>query len=583
MSKLANLKKYLFDYGIEFTMKKTASKFHLYEMTQNDFYAKWRKDHLLPKSWKEAVEHAMQDFASKVKIIDGTEQVSLKEMLQSLPKDVRWILFTRPGVKLHFSFYYETYMFLKMRSFVDVIYYDEDQYAKKGKKYQNPKFKPGFSMEYLYGYDYIGSTFLVKKARVEELAEEFDDTLEVLSAYDWLDFKLTLLEKISAMENEKYMNTSVKPCDASYYVQRMEAVLVSEPEVLPEGRSDWRKSEEEIEKVMEIITAHRKKRGLLGKLEKMDVPGYFHWIPELKEKPLVSVIIPNKDHTDDLIQCVESLYQIDQYHHLEVIIVENNSEEEKTFRDYSALLGSEYDPDQECVGKLCEGVTVKIVTWKQGFNYSAINNFGAKFATGEMLLLLNNDTEIISPNTITELVSSCQMNRVGAAGALLYYADDTIQHAGIVYKIGGFAANELTCKEYTDPQYYPYTRVVREMSACTAACLMVRKEVFEKIGGFDEELVVALNDVDLCMRVRARGYHILFNPFATLHHYESKSRGLEETDEKRERFEREIKHFQERWQFDLDEGDPYYNIAFTLHYADYSIEMEEDNHGRYTI
>ncbi len=583
MSKIANLKKYLFDYGIEFTMKKTASKFHLYEMTQNDFYAKWRREHLLPDSWANSLEEVNHEYAPKVHIVDGTEKVCLREMLQSLPKEVKWVLFTKPGVKLHHSFYYETVKFLKKFCLAKVIYFDEDQYTKRGKKYQNPKFKPGFSMEYLYGYDYIGSTFLVKKSLVEELIDEWDATLEELSAYDWLEFKLTLLEKISRKEDIDYLVNPPKPDDASLYICRMEKVLVSEPVVLPEGRTDWRESEADIEKVMEILTAHRKKRGLLGKLEKMDVPGYFHWIPELKEKPLVSVIIPNKDHTDDLIQCVESLYQVDQYHHLEVIIVENNSEEEKTFRDYSALLGSEYNPDQECIGTLCEGVTVKVVTWKQGFNYSAINNFGAKFATGEMLLLLNNDTEIISPNTITELVSSCQINRVGAAGALLYYADDTIQHAGIVYKIGGFAANELTCKEYADPQYYPYTRVVREMSACTAACLMVRKEVFEKIGGFDEELVVALNDVDLCMRVRASGYRILFNPFATLHHYESKSRGLEETDEKRERFEREIKHFQERWQFSLDEGDPYYNVAFTLHYADYSLEMEEDNHGRYTI
>ncbi len=583
MSKLANLKKYLFDYGIEFTMKKTASKFHLYEMTQNDFYPKWRRDHLMPDSWANSLEEVNREYTPKVHIVDGTEKVCLREMLQSLPKEVKWVLFTKPGVKLHHSFYYETVKFLKKFCLAKVIYFDEDQYTKRGKKYQNPKFKPGFSMEYLYGYDYIGSTFLVKKPLVEELIDEWDATLEELSAYDWLEFKLTLLEKISRKEDIDYLVNPPKPDDASLYICRMEKVLVSEPVVLPEGRTDWRESEADIEKVMEILTAHRKKRGLEGKLEKMDVPGYFHWIPELKEKPLVSVIIPNKDHTDDLIQCVKSLYQIDQYRHLEVIIVENNSEEEKTFRDYSALLGSEYDPDQECVGELCEGVTVKVVTWKQGFNYSAINNYGAEFATGEMILLLNNDTEIISPHTIMELVSSCQLERVGAAGALLYYADDTIQHAGIVYKIGGFAANELTCKEYTDPQYYPYTRVVREMSACTAACLMVRKEVFENIGGFDEELVVALNDVDLCMRVRASGYRILFNPFATLHHYESKSRGLEETDEKRERFEREIKHFQERWQFSLDEGDPYYNVAFTLHYADYSLEMEEDNHGRYII
>ncbi|MBQ1748926.1 MAG: glycosyltransferase family 2 protein [Lachnospiraceae bacterium] len=566
MSKLGNLKKYLLEYGMDFTMKKTASKFHLYEMKQDDFYPKWRRDHLL--SAKEVKAISLDRFKNRPKIQIVVERDGL-ELKDILSLDADWFLFSSSRARLHESLEYEVNLALEKNPNLQFIYFDNDHL--KGKKYYRPELKPGFSLDYLYGYDYIGSTFLVKKDILKEVKDAKIDG--ALSRCNWLDLKLYILEKIAEKENKEYIENPPRVHEASRYVCRIERVLYSEPQQKRDTLID------EFQKT--IIKKHVELRGISAEVEETDISGYYHLSPVFKEKPLVSVIIPNKDHTDDLIQCVESLYQIDKYHNLEIIVVENNSEEEKTFRDYSELLGSEYDPDKECIGRLCDGVTIKIVTWKQGFNYSAINNFGARFATGEMILLLNNDTEIISEHTISELVSSCQRDRVGAAGALLYYADDTIQHAGIVIKIGGFAANELTCKEYGDPQYYPYTRAVREMSGCTAACLMVRRELFNSIGGFDEELVVALNDVDLCMRVREAGYKILFNPFATLHHYESKSRGLEETDEKRERFEREIRHFQSKWQEDLDEGDPYYNVAFTLHYADYSLEMEEDNRGRY--
>lgn len=567
MSKLANLRKYLFEYGIEFTVKKTASKFHLYEMQQNDFYPKWRRDHLL--SSKEVREKLELDGNSHhtIECIDGSVKKTLDEILAS---DANWFLFTNARTRLHDSFGYEVNCLIEENENLQFIYFDSDEYA--GKKYRNPDLKPGFSLEYLYGHDYIGSTFLVRRDALEAVLNvDFHN----LSDCNWLDLKLEILERIAERENEEYLHNPPRVHVASHYVCRLERVLVSD--------SISRMDVSDVKLRKTIIEKHIEAQRIEAVVEEMDVPGYYHLVPRLREKPLVSVIIPNKDHTEDLIQCVESLYQVDKYHNLEIIVVENNSDKEKTFRDYSELLGSEYDPDKVCTGRLCDGVTIKIVTWKEGFNYSAINNFGAQYATGEMILLLNNDTEIISEHTITELVFSCQRDRVGAAGALLYYADDTIQHAGIVIKIGGFAANELTCKEYDDPQYYPYTRAVREMSGCTAACLMVRRELFNKLQGFDEELVVALNDVDLCMRVREAGFKILFNPFATLHHYESKSRGLEETDEKRERFEREIEHFKSKWQEELDEGDPYYNIAFTLHYADYSLEMEEDNRGRYTI
>ena len=164
---------------------------------------------------------------------------------------------------------------------------------------------------------------------------------------------------------------------------------------------------------------------------------------------------------------------------------------------------------------------------------------------------------------------------------MLYYPDGTIQHGGVTIKIGGFAANSLWSLTDRDETYFPYSVTKREMTACTAACLMIRREAFEKAGGFHEELAVALNDVDLCLRIRKSGFKILFCPEARLTHFESKSRGMEDDPKKQERFQREIALFQEIWQETIDAGDPYYNVNQTLHYANYSIELAEDNRGRY--
>jgi GT2 family glycosyltransferase len=294
-------------------------------------------------------------------------------------------------------------------------------------------------------------------------------------------------------------------------------------------------------------------------------------------------LIPTKDHTDDLDLCMMSVAEKSTYKNIEFIVIENNSELDETFEYYERLTNQKYSKDKVLESKLPTGNTVKVVTWKDGFNYSAINNFGFKYASGEMILLLNNDTEIISEESIRELVDSCMLPHVGAAGAMLYYEDDTIQHGGVVYKIGGFAANVMTDEIDKPEWYYPWKVVPHEMSCCTAACLMMRRQAFEAAGLLDENLVVALNDVDLCMKIRKAGYNVIFNPHATFHHYESKSRGSEnENSEKQKRFEREIKYFQNKWQDELDAGDPYYNVNMTLHKADYSVECFEDNSGRYS-
>jgi GT2 family glycosyltransferase len=211
------------------------------------------------------------------------------------------------------------------------------------------------------------------------------------------------------------------------------------------------------------------------------------------------------------------------------------------------------------------------VTYEGTFNYSAINNLGAREAKGEYLLLLNNDTECISEELLEEMVSVCSQPHVGGVGARLYYGDDTIQHAGVILGLGGIAGHGFAGERRSATGYCRRIICRQELSAVTAACMMVKREAFDAVGGFDEELEVTFNDVDLCMRIRGAGYRIIYDPYAELYHYESKSRGAENTPEKVERFHREIRYFQERWRKELEKGDPFYSPCLTRKKTDFSL------------
>ena len=278
----------------------------------------------------------------------------------------------------------------------------------------------------------------------------------------------------------------------------------------------------------------------------------------LREKdPLISIIIPNKDHIDDLKRCMDAIENRSTYRNYEFIIVENNSEDPETFAYYQQL---------ETVNP-----RVRVVYWKGIFNYSAINNFGVQYAKGEYLLLLNNDTEIINEDCLEELLGYCTRSDVGAVGARLYYEDDTIQHAGVVIGFGGIAGHCFVQQKRGFTGYCHRIICAQDYSAVTAACMMVKREAYEKVGGLSEEFEVAFNDIDFCLKLGRAGYHIVYNPYAELYHYESKSRGLEDTPEKVARFNREIAMFEKRWPDILRDGDPYYNPNLTLDSQDFSL------------
>lgn len=276
--------------------------------------------------------------------------------------------------------------------------------------------------------------------------------------------------------------------------------------------------------------------------------------------PLISIIIANRDHVEDLKRCVDSIFEKSTYENFEIIIVENGSSEKSIFDYYEGL---------------SENPKVKIVTFERAFNYSAVNNLGVKHAGGDYILLLNNDTQVITVNWMEELLMYAQREDVGAVGAKLYYGDKTIQHAGVVLALGAHrtAGHSHYGQHRDNLGYMGRLCYAQNVSAVTGACLLVKKELFEQAGGLDESFAISLNDVDFCLKLRRKGYLNVFTPFAELYHFESISRGLDDKGEKAQRYERESSRFREKWKEVLDAGDPYYNPNFSLDRSDFALKI----------
>ncbi len=283
---------------------------------------------------------------------------------------------------------------------------------------------------------------------------------------------------------------------------------------------------------------------------------------EILSEDKVSILIPNKDHVEDLRRCIDSIKERTTYSNYEILVIENNSTQQETVDYYQTLEGQE---------------NITVVMYQGEFNYATINNVGARAATGKYLLLLNNDTQVISMNWIENMLMYAQRPDVGAVGAKLYYSDKTIQHAGVVVGLGAHRTAGHTHYKinYDNLGYMGKLCYAQNVSAVTGACLMVKKSLYDELGGLDENFQIALNDVDFCLRIRKKGYLNVFTPFAELYHFESASRGIDIVDEaKAKRYEKESAHFREKWKDVLTKGDPYYNPNFSLDYSDYSLAIK---------
>ncbi len=281
---------------------------------------------------------------------------------------------------------------------------------------------------------------------------------------------------------------------------------------------------------------------------------------QVEGNPKISIVIANKDHAMDLRRCISSIIGKSLYENYEIIVVENNSTTQE-IRDYY----KEIEKDER----------IKIVTYEGTFNYSAVNNLGVSHAEGDYILLLNNDTEVITPNWMEELLMYAQRADVGAVGAKLYYADNTIQHAGVVIGLGAHrtAGHVHYRQARQNLGYMGRLCYAQNMTAVTGACLMVKKSLYDAVGGLDTGFAVSLNDVDFCLKLRKLGYLNVWTPFAELYHYESISRGLDTNGENARRYQKESKAFREKWAKELEKGDPYYNVNFSLDKSDFSLKV----------
>ena len=307
------------------------------------------------------------------------------------------------------------------------------------------------------------------------------------------------------------------------------------------------------------IQDHLKRHGISAKVEnKFGLSGFYRVMYELTERPKVSIIIPNKDNISLLRKCLSSIMEKSTYDNYEIIIVENNSTKDATFAYYEEL--KPYP-------------NISVAYWDgKGFNFSEICNFGAQYASGKQLIFLNNDVEIVTPNWIEEMLMYSQRSDVGMVGIKLYFLNGAIQHAGVILGLGGVAGHIYLGALYSDTGFMGRLQTVQNMSAVTAACMMIRRSVFEEVGLFAPEFCDAFNDVDLCLKIRNAGYLIVWTPYAEALHLESKSRGYYSTNGKKRKIAQETATFKKKWGKELAAGDPYYNCNFSLDRDDYSLK-----------
>ena len=414
---------------------------------------------------------------------------------------------------------------------VDVVYTDEDKINSKGTKHLTPNMKPDFNLDLLRSNNYICHLFVVRRILMEKVGgfrKEFD------GAQDY-DFILRCTE-----EAEKIAHVH----KVLYHWRTHEKSTSDNPESKIYAFHAGRRA----------VEAHLQRMGIQAEVEETCDLGYYRVKYPVTGSPMVSILIPNKDQLQTLKKCLKSIWEKTEYTNYEILIIENNSTEKETFEFYKKIDGRHH---------------VHVLYWDKEFNYSAINNFGAAQAKGEYLLLLNNDTEVITKGWMKELLSHCQRPEVGMVGAKLYFPDNTIQSAGTIIGMGGMADHAFVNMDRKKSGYMHRASIQVDMSGVTAACAMVKRSVYEEVHGLEEKLTVAFNDVDLGLKIVTAGYLIVFDPYAELYHYESKSRGV--NDEKKERHAREVKYTQEKWADFLAAGDPCYNQNLTLAKHNFSL------------
>ena len=428
---------------------------------------------------------------------------------------------------------YEMAAALEQDPDIEALYTDEDKVRADLSEHFQPHLKPDYNLDLLRSNNYICHFFVAKRSLIGQVGG-FSSEYDGAQDYDFIFRCTDAAKKVHHVP------------EILYHWRTHEASTADNPTSKMYAYEAGRRA----------IEAHLKRRGQEGIVSLKKDLGFYRVTYPVKEQPLVSILIPNKDQKESLELCIRSIREKTGYENYEIVIIENNSTTQEIFDFYEELKKDK---------------SIRVVTWEREFNYSAINNFGVQHAKGELLLFLNNDVEVLTEDWMEQLVGNCLRPEVGITGVKLLYPDGTIQHAGTVIGIGGVAGHMFVNMPGERSGYMHKASLQMNYSAVTAACMMMKRSVFEKIGGFEEELSVAFNDVDLCLRTGQAGYLVVYNPYVELYHYESKSRGTEDSEEKVRRFQGEIEFMRTRWEDMLKKGDPYYIRNLSLSKWNYSL------------
>ncbi len=427
---------------------------------------------------------------------------------------------------------YEVAACIAKNAQTDMVYTDEDKVNRKGTKFATPNFKPDFNLDLLRSNNYI-CHFLVVRASLARAVGGFHAEFDGAQDYDFI---LRCAEQARAIGHV--------------------------PRVLYHWRThDGSTSDNPDSKLyafdagQRAVEAHLRRVGVRASVSKTRDLGYYRVHYPVQGHPMVSILIPTRDELQTLKTCLSSIWEQTEYDNYEILVAENNSANPETFAFYREIDGKHH---------------VRVLYWKnKEFNFSAVNNFAAKQAKGEYLLFLNNDTKVLTKGWMKELLGTCQREEIGMVGAKLYFPDNTVQSAGTIIGLGGLADHAFVNMPRRQSGYMHRASIQQNLSGVTAACAMAKRRVFEEVGGFEEQLAVAFNDVDLGLKIVTAGYLIAYDPYVELYHYESKSRG--QSDEKRERHKAEVLYAQKKWADFLEKGDPCYNCNLTLARHNFSL------------
>lgn len=489
-------------------------------------YAKWELILVNASSDEDSLSEAIDAFSnsdSRVKTITLAKNLGIsqntKAGLEQATGD--FVCFLDHDDTLEPNALFEYAQAIASNQDVDVLYCDEDKINLDGQLTQ-PFFKPDFSIDLLRSVNYICHFLAIRKTVFDQLEygrEEYD------GAQDY-NLILQASEKARLIHHVPHILYHWRMSASSTALNTESKSYATEAGVL-------------------ALNNHLKRLGIDAAAASRAFTSYQVTYAIPAERPLVSILIPSKDHSEVLDTCLRSVLEKTSYENYEILVIENNSELSETFEYYQKITESYAN-------------RLRVVYWPGEFNFSKLMNFGARHAAGEYLLLLNNDTEVINPDWMSIMLGNCAREEVGVVGARLYYRDDTIQHAGVVLNDKGAHHIGLNIPR-GQSGYFGLIDAQQNLSAVTAACLMTKKSVFEAVGGFTEELQVAFNDVDYCLKIREEGLLVVYAPAVELYHYESLSRGAEDNQDKQIRFHREVSYLNYLWSKYFVLKDPYTN------------------------